>query len=269
MNESVSQNTGDQKVRFFVLGPLLAYRGTKLVDLGPAKQRSLLGVLALHPNQPVTRTEIIDSLWADHAPTSVQNLVHTYIARLRLKLEQRPRPRGSGEVIVSTAQGYMLNADTDQLDLLRFRELLKSTDARRDEENPDIAFATLREAVDLWRGDILTDVRLDSPSMSATVALRHEYVMAAIRLAQAANALERDAEVLPTLERAVHIEPLHEGICARLMIALASSGNQVGALRVFHGLRVQLQREFGVDPGPELRRAHQRVLRHEIHSRTA
>lgn len=264
MTKQDSDTAADQDVKFFILGPLSACRGTTILDLGPSKQRSLLALLALKANQPVTHTEIIDSIWAENVPASVKNLVHTYIARLRLKLELRSRPRGSGQVIASTVHGYMLNADPNQLDLLRFRQLLKKLDPHADETNPHIVYAILKEAVDLWRGDILTDVRLDSLSTSTTVAFRHEYVMAVIRLARAAKTLERDVEILPILERAIRIEPLHEGLCTRLMIALASSENQVGALQVFDGLRRQLKKEFGVDPGPEIQHVHQQVLRRRI-----
>src|SRR5882762_9720785 len=70
-----------------VLGRLgVGFEG-RPVDGGTLKQRSLLGLLALQPNKVVSRAEIIDVLWGDEPPESCQNLVHTYVSRLRKLIE--------------------------------------------------------------------------------------------------------------------------------------------------------------------------------------
>jgi tetratricopeptide (TPR) repeat protein len=55
-------------------------------------------------------------------------------------------------------------------------------------------------------------------------------------------------------------EPLHEPAHVRLMIALASSGEQAAALHVYEDIRLRLDRELGVYPSPELADAHMQVL---------
>ncbi|MET8853385.1 BTAD domain-containing putative transcriptional regulator [Amycolatopsis sp. NPDC004625] len=54
-----------------------------------------------------------------------------------------------------------------------------------------------------------------------------------------------------------HEEPLHEGVAARLGLALAKAGEQAAALALFAEVRVRLVAELGIEPGPELRAAHQ------------
>lgn len=59
-------------------------------------------------------------------------------------------------------------------------------------------------------------------------------------------------------------EPLHEGAGARLMLALAGSGQQAAALRFFTEMRARLVEELGVEPGAEILAAHLRVVRQEL-----
>jgi tetratricopeptide (TPR) repeat protein len=62
----------------------------------------------------------------------------------------------------------------------------------------------------------------------------------------------------------VDVEPLHEGLHARLVLALAGDGQQAAALRVFDDLRRRLRDDLGINPGAELRDAQLRVLRGDI-----
>src|SRR5829696_7208662 len=74
-------------LRFGLLGPLQVWRGSEEVRLGSRRERAVLAILLLRAGAPVPRQEIIDLVWADAAPPSAVNLVHTYIGRLRSRLD--------------------------------------------------------------------------------------------------------------------------------------------------------------------------------------
>jgi predicted ATPase len=78
--------------------------------------------------------------------------------------------------------------------------------------------------------------------------------------AEAELALGRHAELVGELTALVAANPLRERLRGHLMLALYRSGRQGDALRVFADGRGVLADELGVDPGPELRELHQRVL---------
>ena len=63
--------------------------------------------------------------------------------------------------------------------------------------------------------------------------------------------------------------PLDERVHARLMVALAATGQQAAALGVYSDLRQRLDRELGIRPGRELTDAHLLVLREQIVPATA
>src|SRR5215469_14441049 len=71
-------------------------------------------------------------------------------------------------------------------------------------------------------------------------------------------------EAVPHLRALAADDPLNERVHARLMIALAGSGRQAEALRIYDSLRRRLDDLLGVMPGAELADAQVRVLRHEL-----
>jgi DNA-binding SARP family transcriptional activator/tetratricopeptide (TPR) repeat protein/DNA-binding XRE family transcriptional regulator len=245
-------------LRIEVLGPLSVYRGAEPVDAGAAKQRSLLGLLALQPNRVVPRDEIVDVLWGTHPPESWQNLVSTYVSRLR-KLLGAGSPDGPGSPVGRVHGGCELAVGTEQLDQLRFTALVT-----RAAPQPAAAVEVLRQALALWRGPVLADLDSQLRQHPAAVALAGQRVAAALAFADLGLRLGRYAEVVRELRVVGQVEPLHEGLHARLILALAGAGEPATALLLFAQVRGRLADELGVPPGDELAAAHLRVLRRDV-----
>jgi hypothetical protein len=120
-----------------------------------------------------------------------------------------------------------------------------------------------REALALWRGPALDDVA-GEPFAAAEIRRLEELRLAAVELA-----IERDLEagghrdVVGELEALVLEEPLRERLHAQRMLALYRSGRQADALEAYRQARAALVEEIGVEPGPELRRLHEAILRQD------
>lgn len=238
-------------LRIGVLGPFVVEAGGEPADVGPAKQRSLLALLALRPGIPVGNDEIVDFLWGDRPPASCVNLVHTYASRLRRALQAHR----SGVQVSSVRGGYRLTADADALDLLRFEERVEAAQRSK-------AVKAYEQALDCWRGPILNGMPASLRQHPAALAAERRRLNTALEYADVALSDGRcDAERLHPLAGE---EPLHEGLRARLMLALAASGQQAAALRAFDDIRRRLDDELGVQPGIELRDAQLRVLRNDL-----
>ncbi len=231
-----------------VLGPLSVRHGGEPVDIGGAKAAALLGLLALHPNTAVSRDEIVDVLWGELPPASHAHLVHTYAGRLRRRLGQGPR-------LVAARGGYLLAAEPGQLDLLRFLALAEDGDDA--------------EALALWRGPVLGGVDQRLRQHPAAVALAARRVKSALRYADLALAEGQAADVVAVLRPLLADEPMHEGLHARMVLALAGSGQQVAALGHYDDVREALEHDLGVEPGEQLRAAHLKVLRGQVPARPA
>jgi DNA-binding SARP family transcriptional activator/tetratricopeptide (TPR) repeat protein len=230
-----------------VLGPLLVHRGGLEQPVSSGRQRSLLGVLAVQPNVVVSRDEVVDLLWAGHPPTSYLSALHSYVTRLR-----RVVP-----TISSSRVGYRLETDAAQLDVLRFSELETPAGTRA-------AFSRLAEALRCWRGPVLADVDERLRCHPAALALSQRRVAAAERLAELGVHLGVSGQAVDLVQAVVRDEPLHEGLHAKLMLALAAAGEQSAALALFAELRTRLREELGVPPSTEVDQAHLRVLRQDV-----
>ncbi|GAB3502881.1 tetratricopeptide repeat protein [Amycolatopsis cihanbeyliensis] len=250
----------DDQFRIGILGQLEVTSAGAPLALGPMKRRCLFGLLALRPNTVVTHEEIIGVLWGEHPPASCLNLVHTYASGLRKAIRSvRDRPE---ELIVSTHGGYTLTVGPAELDLLRFDEF--AARARRvSDDDPDTAVDLLDQALGCWRAPVLADLHAGVRRHPAAVAVAGKRLDVA--LAYADLAFDRGAHegVLERLRPLAHEEPLHEGLHARLMAALAGCGQQAAALRLFDEVRRRLNEELGVGPGAEIRSAHLRIVRDE------
>src|SRR4051812_43418851 len=129
-------------VRFRVLGPWET--GDVLVP--PGRLRILLVALLLNAGRPVSMEALAGRLWPEDEPASVRGTVHTYVTRLRRLL---------GRDLIRTAGrgGYQLDVPPGDVDLHRFRELLRRS---RDAAGPEPELRLLREALALWRGPALS-----------------------------------------------------------------------------------------------------------------
>jgi DNA-binding SARP family transcriptional activator/Tfp pilus assembly protein PilF len=239
-----------------VLGPLAAWRRGAPVALGPPMQRAVLGLLALHAGTGPPRSAIIDALWGDDPPVTAVSMVQSYISRLRWLL-------GPGGPLAPAGNGYQLQPAACELDLLAFAALVRRAADARAAGELAVACEAYAGALALWRGDPLADVDVlrDHP---AVARLSQQRADAVTGYAEAASAAGWHDAALPALRELAGREPLHERAHARLMIALAGSGQQAAALGIYDQVRRRLDDQLGVLPGAELADAHARVLSQQI-----
>jgi DNA-binding SARP family transcriptional activator/Tfp pilus assembly protein PilF len=240
-------------MQFGVLGPVEIRVGERTLDAGHARQRAVLAVLLLDLGHVVQAELLIDRVWGEDPPPAVRNALYGYIARLRAMLAGA----ADGVTLSRRQGGYVLQADAGQLDLHRFRSLIRqSTSAAND----DAAEKLLQEALGLWHGPALADV--DSPWLTAmrdTLELeRHaaQLDLNDVRLRQGQHAMLAAELVTQTAAN-----PADERLIGQLMLALYRSGRQADALRWFDQTRRYLAGELGTNPAPQLRELHQQILR--------
>ncbi|AGZ44151.1 AfsR/SARP family transcriptional regulator [Actinoplanes friuliensis] len=240
-------------MRFTLLGPVRVITDAGDVALGTPQQRGLLALLLLR-NTPVPIADVVDALWGERPPASAHGTVRTYAARLRHILA------GGEAELVRSASGYHLERNGAGVDTDDFDRLVGAAREARASGDLSGAATALRGALDLWSGPALGGVRAEFAAAQRT-RLEESRRAAREQLFDVELALGRHEAIRADLAAAVADRPVDARLTELWMTALHRSGRTVEALEAFRRLRTGLRDELGIEPGAELQRLHQRLLR--------
>ncbi len=233
-------------MQFRTLGMLEVWDDGRQVPLGQGRQRALLALLLLHPNEVVSIDRLIEDFWGEQAPPSAPKVIQGYVSQLRRVLPP--------DAIVTRGSGYLLRVfDTDAAE---FERLLSGARS----EDPADAARTLRAALGLWRGRALADVEYEGWAQGEISRLEELRLVALEERIAADLALGLHADVVAELESLVVAHPLRERLRSLLMLSLYRCDRQVEALEVYRSTRAALVDALGVEPSKALQRLEQRIL---------
>jgi len=245
-------------VYFRLLGSVEVWLESRPIHVGGPKRRALLAALLCQANRVVSKDWLIEAVWGETPPVSATAQLHAMVSELRRSLACGDDP----DAIVTRAPGYLIRVEPGALDVDRFhrrvgeaRRALAGNDASR-------AAAEFRSALELWRGDPLSDVEGAVARAEAAHLAELRLVVLEERIA-ADLASGRDAELVPELTSLVESNPFRERLRGLLMVALYRSGRQADALSAYQQGHRLLAEELGLAPGPDLRELEQRMLQHD------
>jgi DNA-binding SARP family transcriptional activator len=242
---------------FRLLGPLEVRVGSAPVRIASPKQQTTLAMLLVHAGRAVTVPELTAEVWDANPPPSAVGNLRSYIMQLRRQLAS------AGEWLRTSRLGYLLQADENELDLLRFRS--ECTRARESVAGGDLLTAdqAFGNALALWRGRAVEDVHAGPKLRAAAEQLTEQRLAAALDHADVRLALGRHAAVVRSLRELAEQYPLRERVHRQLMLALYRHGDVAGALEVFARVRDALAERLHLDPGPDLVWCQQAILRRD------
>ncbi|MEU1666024.1 BTAD domain-containing putative transcriptional regulator [Streptomyces sparsogenes] len=209
----------------------------------------------------MSHEQLLDGVWGAKPPRTGRRVLPSYVYALRKTLDAE----GTGQaesVIRGGRGGYRFVGDGVRLDVDELGE--RAEEAQRARRAGDAATAADRysRALDLFGGEPLAGL----PGPFAQVerqrlverrrSLQRERLDCLVLLGRSADALDE----LAALSAA---DPYDESLLALRMRALYGSERQAEALNAFQDMRERLRDELGVDPGEELRRVYEAVLRRD------
>jgi DNA-binding SARP family transcriptional activator len=246
-------------VQFRVLGPVEIHADDgRVLSLGRRHERLLLGILLLESGRTVSADRICDLLWSHgDAPSGARRSVQTYVARIRAVLNDGGA-RGAGVALSSRPGGYTMTVPRDAVDAHRFRNLLDEAQATADPRERE---GLLNTALALWRGPALDERADDGLRQRLCGDLDELRLQAVEALAETRMELGRNDDLIAELARLVAEHSVRERLVELYMLALHRAGRRVDALDVYERTRSRLADELGLDPGHNLRRTHEAILR--------
>jgi YVTN family beta-propeller protein len=245
---------------FGILGPLEVSRSGRAVPLGGPRQRAVLALLLLEANRVVSMDRLAEDLWAGDPPEGWVTTVQIYVSHLRQALEPARARGAAGEVLVTRGRGYLLRVDGGRLDAARFEDGFTAGRAALEAGRHAEAAGMLRQALGLWRGQVLADLADYAFTRPEAARLEELRVAAVEARIDADLALGRHDALTAELEQLATEHPLRERLHGQLMLALYRCGRQGDALAAYRRVRDLLAGELGIDPGEPLRRLHASVL---------
>ena len=232
------------------LGVFAVSREGQPVEIAKLRARLILAHLVLAANQVVSIDWLTAQLWAADPPKGARSTIGRYVKELRSVL--------GSERIESAGSGFVLRVETDEVDLLRFEQVLRRGH-RLAGTDPAQAAATFDQALELWQGPPFGELAADS-SLHGDAARLDELRLAAIEsLIEARLALGEHAQVVPELQRLVETYPLRRQLWANLMLALYRSGRPVEAHDAFSRATAAASGPAG-GPSAQLRDLDRRML---------
>jgi predicted ATPase/DNA-binding SARP family transcriptional activator len=240
-----------------LLGPVQLIRAGCEVALGGPKQRAVLAVLLVEQGRTISAGRLVEDVWRGCPPPGAAKTLRSYVSRLRVLL-------APDAALVTRGGGYAVNVQPDQVDAGVFERLAAAGKGALDRGDVATATARFREALSLWHGRALADV-CDVEPLALEAARLEDLRLAVLEGRIDADVQSgRHAEVIGELERLLAEYPVRERLWRLLVLALYRAERQADALAAYSRARVMLAAELGLEPGEELRRLQQAVLRQDV-----
>ncbi|WP_406486381.1 BTAD domain-containing putative transcriptional regulator [Streptomyces phaeochromogenes] len=237
-------------VHLRLLGPVeFAERG-RAREVGPPQRRAVLAALAVDTALPVAADVLVQRVWGTDSPDGARRALHAHITRIRRLRETTGDADNVRFRLVRRSGGYLLDADPDRVDILRFRHLVNQ--AREAGRSDKERMSLLSEALGLWRGEPLAGL---SGQWAARVreAWRRQHVDAAVEWAQLELRAGGTVTVIGLLSDLLGECPMAESLTEVLMRALHAADRDAEALGCYAALRQRLAEDSAPTPGPASR----------------
>ena len=246
-------------MQYRILGPLEALRAGRPLDLGSPKQRAVLAALVLEAGRVVPTGRLVEQVWGDEPPANVAASLQAYVSNLRRIL----REDTATSPIVRQLPGYRLDLTGADVDLEHF---LARAEAARAAVQSGAWVAAVRAADDalgLWRGELLADLRDEEWVRLAAVGVAERRTACVEDLVTGLLGAGRTTAALGQARRLYDEQPLRERACWLFLLALYRDGRTSEALTAYRGHAQRLDEELGLEPGPALRDLQGAMLRQD------
>jgi DNA-binding SARP family transcriptional activator/CRP-like cAMP-binding protein len=242
---------GTLPIRVKTFGNFQVSRGETTVrdqDWKARLPKLLLKALIAHGSSGVPKDLLIDDLWPNASPDSVETQFKVTLHRLRRALEPSMDKTHSSSYVVLKDNLVSLKKDLCRTDLEEFLSLQKQ--AAKAEEAGDIGRAILyfSSAVDLYTGDFLAEDLYEPWAELRRYQLRTMYIDLLYRMAALHEAQGKSKKASEAYKKVIKTDPICEAAYQKLMLIYSNSGMRAEALKVYEDCRKALSREIGVEP---------------------
>ncbi len=243
-----------------LFGPIEVRRDGQPVPLGGPKQRAVLAVLLLDAPRVVSIDRLADATWGDEHPPSMLSSLHAHISNLRRLLRD---DANATSPIVRRNPGYLADVPAADIDLRLFERECERAQSAADAGDWRRAVEAADRAAALRRGPLLADFADEPWVLPAAAATDERWTQCEQNAVVGLLGAGRVTAAAQRSRRLLAEAPLAERACWLHMTALYRAGRAAEALAAYREHAARLDKDLGLDAGPELRDLQGAILRQD------
>lgn len=220
----------------------------------------LLAYLIYSRNHSVTQDNYLSLLQGSGSDDAADpnGRVKAMFYRARAMLNQVDESAGHNWIIRKNGT-YAWNTEVPlTLDVEEFEKLCRSAAA---EEDQDARLALYQQALDLYRGDFLSKLSMESWVMPISAYYHQLYLDTVEQALELMAARQQWPDASTLCEKALKIEPYSETLYQHLMRCRLAAGDRAGAASAYEEMSELLFSTFGVMPSDESRTLYREASR--------
>ena len=221
-------------------------------DWVSTKARDLLAYFVTFRNERIPADRVFDALWRDSASRG-KTAFHTALSRLRKALRGQDKTL---KYILVEAGEYWLDSARFSIDADEFDAAFMQA---RSSQTKEAAESWYLKGLALYQGDYLSGLYYDwvFPEQRR---LARNFLDLLSALADVSLDLEKYAQAIDALQRALELDPLAEKLYVQLIRAYAKNGERTKIARTYQALEERLRAELGIQPARSTKMLVQRLL---------
>jgi DNA-binding SARP family transcriptional activator len=236
-------------MEFVILGRTALINDGVQVQLGAAKERGMLSLLLLHAGEPVKVETLVECLWQGRPRGDRRQIIYSLVSRLRAVFAQLDMPEALE--LVRPANAYRLHVNPLTVDFHLFGSLVSRSRSQIRDQRYAAAATTLQEALELWRGEPIADVR-GTRAAALRGRLYDEFLTARRMLAETLLKAGRAEAAVDLLESLIHDQDLDDTLARLWITALHAVGRSDEARRYFSAFRPRFRKSNHAEPDIDL-----------------
>jgi LuxR family transcriptional regulator, maltose regulon positive regulatory protein len=260
--EEVSRSP-ESPLRISALGRLRVAVGDRELPSGAWRSTRALRLFLLLLRRRfrwVATDEIVEALWPGVEPEKGRNNLVQTVYLLRKTLQPELRQAKLSRYVLSRPDACRLEPGRAfAYDVQQFEDCLTRAQGTERTGQRDAAERLLREAIELYQGDLLEELPYEELVAEERERLRERLLGAVTRLLSLLEGSRRQGEIVPLCTLGLSRDPYREEFHAHLISHHLAAGNRADALACYHQYERLLRRDLGLLPSARMQALAERI----------
>jgi DNA-binding SARP family transcriptional activator/CRP-like cAMP-binding protein len=239
------------QINIDTLGGFCIYRGLTIIEeteWGGYLPKLLLKAIVTHGFHRVPKDQLIEALWPEVEPQSGERNFKITLYRLRRALEPKMEKAFGSSYVHLKANLIYLDEELCKTDLDDFLSLFRRGEKNEREGNIEAALFLYNNAIDLYKGDFLSEELYTSWIDIKREELRKLYINLLYRMADIQEKRGTSKVAIDCYKKIIQIDPLSEQVYQRLMTLYSNRRMRTEAIKVYEDCRKAFREGLNTEP---------------------